>query len=673
MRADIARHRPGRRVGYHHFALFRGHLDGIALHTLGDRYLETGTDVRHARRTLRWVRDELIAAARRYQAETGVTQSSLARLLRIEPERLQPDERMALAEIPSLEDFQAAVDPAGFYAEAELIAEFQKRYGDPDAALTAIPAAILRKAARVDRLRKRLRQAIDTLERWIASTPKATDPIDIWLEPVVAVRLAPAGIVSIEDLVGLINRRGNLWYRRIPKFGAVRARRVVRWLQLNRVLPIEERALVPYRQIAKRLPAQRMAEFALVPYEHLALSADLSGVVGTNRGHDCQLPSLTNDQAAIDAWLDLKGSNRHTRRAYLAQAERFLLWLVLEKGRALSSAAPEDCFEYTKFLEALANPGAAWPWEINRAAWIGDKQPRWSQNWKPFTGTLTARSRQMAVTILKGLFAWLVDLGYLRRNPWVPVATPKSPGRSIQVDHALNARQWAAVIAELEAQPRGEAPARLRFLLWLGYSGGLRQDELLRLTVSNLRRTPEGDWALVFVGKGHKEREVPLARVVFDYLQDYMEARGHGRNPLDWREGRNALDAQVIGAALPLLTALGPELQQAQKGKDQPLSARALSQLLKRHFDAAADRVDDLIDAYQLRRASTHWLRHTAATEMIGRGAQVTVVQEILGHSNSATTALYTHADRRRMREAVEGLVMPLQERTGISERRVPN
>ena len=58
---------------------------------------------------------------------------------------------------------------------------------------------------------------------------------------------------------------------------------------------------------------------------------------------------------------------------------------------------------------------------------------------------------------------------------------------------------------------------------------------------------------------------------------------------------------------------------------------------------------------------------------MIGRGAQVTVVQEILGHSNSATTALYTHADRRRMREAVEGLVMPLQERTGISERRVPN
>ena len=656
MRADVARNRPGRRIGYHHFAVFRGHLDGLGLDTLGDRYMETGTDVRHARRTLRWVRDELIAAARRYQAETGVTQSSLARLLRIEPERLQPEERRALAEVPSLEDFQAEVDPAGFYAEAELIGEFHKRYGGANA---AIPTAILRKSERNSRLRKRLRQAIDTLERWIASTPKPTDPIDIWLEPVVAMRLAPAGIVSIDDLVGLINRRGNLWYRRIPKFGAVRARRILRWLQLTRVLPIEERALVPFRQIARRLPAQRRAEFAVVPYEHLTLSADLSGVVGSNRGHDCQMPSLHHDRDAIEAWLELKGDNPNTRRAYTAQAERFLLWLVMEKGRPLSSATPEDCFEYTKFLEALANPGAEWPWEMTRAAWIGDKLPRWSREWKPFTGTLTARSRQMAITILKSLFAWLADVGYLRRNPWVPVKTPKSAGKSMQVDHALNARQWAAVIDELEARPQDERYFRLRFLLWLGYSGGLRQDEMLRLTVSNLRRSPEGDWSLVFIGKGGKEREVPLAGVVFGYLQDYLEARGHGRNPLAWTEEGSAIGGKVTKPPLPLFTALGPEIQRVQKGRDLRLSARTLSAVLKRHFDAAADRLDDLIDAYQLRLASTHWLRHTAATEMIGRGAQVAVVQEILGHSNSATTALYTHADRKRMRAAVEGLVMP--------------
>ena len=48
MRSDIGRQRPGRQVGYHHFALFRGHLDGLPLDRLGDLYLETGTDLRHA-------------------------------------------------------------------------------------------------------------------------------------------------------------------------------------------------------------------------------------------------------------------------------------------------------------------------------------------------------------------------------------------------------------------------------------------------------------------------------------------------------------------------------------------------------------------------------------------------------------------------------------------------
>jgi hypothetical protein len=50
--------------------------------------------------------------------------------------------------------------------------------------------------------------------------------------------------------------------------------------------------------------------------------------------------------------------------------------------------------------------------------------------------------------------------------------------------------------------------------------------------------------------------------------------------------------------------------------------------MLKQHFDAATGRLDDLLDQYHLRLASMHWLRRTVATEMIGRGAQVAVVQE---------------------------------------------
>jgi integrase/recombinase XerC len=122
--------------------------------------------------------------------------------------------------------------------------------------------------------------------------------------------------------------------------------------------------------------------------------------------------------------------------------------------------------------------------------------------------------------------------GYLRKNPWKTVKTPKAVGKRIKVNRALNQCQWAAVIRELESMTPDEVYFRLRWVLWLGYSTGLRLDEMVRLVASNLRRAPDGHWELVFLGKGGQEREVPLARKTLNYLQDYMESRGHGRDLL---------------------------------------------------------------------------------------------------------------------------------------------
>ncbi len=648
MRADLTRRRPGQQVGRHHLAFFRGHLDGLPFDTLGDLYLETGADLRMAKRTFTWIQGELVAAAKRHHQETGVTGASFARLLRVKPVALEPHERIALTETPSLEDFQANYDPGGFYSEAELITEFEKRYGGGADSLTQ---DALRKAGQNERLRKRLRNAVDVLEAWIATTPKPTDPISIWLEPWISALLNGAGILSIEDLVGAINSNGNNWHRRIPHFGVIKAARVLKFLQLNHVLPIQDHALIPYRRLAPVLKARRQPQTGIVPLEHLALPARLDGTMGSNRSHDSQIEAR-NDLEATQTWLQLKCDNAHTRRAYTTQAERFLLFLTMEKGRALSNATPQDCHDYTVFLQVLATPGSDWPWTTVRPDWIGPKVQRWSPDWRPFTGHLSASSRKTAITILKGLVAWLTEVGYLRRNPWVTVKTPKAAGK-IKVEHALNERQWKAINAILEVMPYAEPMLRSRFILWLGYSTGLRQDEMLRLTAGNLRRTPEGDWDLVFLGKGSKQREVPLAPAILSFMIDYLETRGHGANPMLW------------DSALPLISALGVEHQQVQKKTDQPLAARSLAQLIKHLFEAAADRLDDLIDEYQLRKASTHWLRHTAATTMINKGAQVATVQEILGHASAATTAIYTHADRKRKREAVEAVV-GYQERQSI-------
>ncbi len=641
MRPDLssrAPHSGSLRLGVSHFAFFRSYMEALPLDQSADRYLETGTDLRAAKRTLAWIRAELIAAAKRHAAETGVTQASMARLLRISPEKLTVDQRVELAELPDLEEYRAEHDPGGFYAEAELIAEFEKHYA------TADNAAALRIARRNARLRKRTNQALKVLESWLATTPKPTDPIQIWLHPSIVKRLSSGetGILTIEDLVAFINLKGHLWHRRITGFGATKAKRVIQWLQINQVLPLNEFALVPFRTVASRLPSLRPKQLGIVPLEHLALGVDRDGSLGTNRHHGPKLDART-DREAIDAWLSVKaGDNANTLRAYRMQAERFLLWSLFEKQKPLSSVVPEDCADYLQFLTALADPKAPWSWELPREDWIGPKtNKRWHPDWKPFTGAMTVATRRQVIIILKGLFGFLVRTRHLRDDPWLEIKTPEKSGKRLSIHHVLNEHQWQAVLEELESLA-GEAYYRLRFVLWLLYSSGLRLSELASLKAGHLIRQSDRSWDIRIVGKGAKEREIPLGADVIEFMLDYLEGRGYSRNPMDWP------------ASLPLVSSL--TRQKVQKTRDLPLAERSLFQLLKRHFDNAAERLDDLIDASQLRLASTHWLRHTFATEVLARGAGIDVAQELLGHSDSATTSIYTHASRARKRAAIESL-----------------
>lgn len=641
MRPDIASRAPHAgtlRLGVSHFAFFRSYMEALPLHQSADRYLETGTDLRAAKKTLAWIRSELIAAAKRHAQETGVTQASMARLLRISPEKVTVDDRVALSELPDLEEFRAEHDPGGFYNEAELIAEFEKLHITPE------NAAALRIARRNARLRKRTNQALKVLESWLATTPKPTDPIQIWLDPSIAKRLSSGetGILTIEDLVHFINLKGHLWHRRITGFGAIKAKRVIQWLQINQVLPLNEFALVPYRTVASRLPSLRPKQLGIVPLEHLALGVDRDGSLGTNRHHDPRLDART-DKEAINAWLSVKaGDNANTSRAYRMQAERFLLWALFEKQKPLSSVVPEDCADYLQFLTALADPKAPWSWDRPREDWIGPKiNKRWHPDWKPFTGSMTVASRRQAVIILKGLFGFLMRTRYLKDDPWLEIKTPEKSGKRLSVHHVLNGHQWQAVLAELESLD-GEAYYRLRFVLWILYSAGLRLAELASLKAGHLVRQSDRSWDIKIVGKGAREREIPLGEDVVGILLDYMEGRGYSRNPMEWP------------ASLPLVSSL--TRQKVQKTRDLPLAERTLFQLLKRHFDSAAERLDDLIDASQLRLASTHWLRHTFAAEVLARGAGIDVAQELLGHSDSATTSIYTHASRARKRAAIESL-----------------
>ncbi|MDP2085333.1 MAG: phage integrase family protein, partial [Gemmobacter sp.] len=571
-----------RRLGLHHLALFRGHLDGLDLATLGERYLDTGADLPKAKATLRWIRDALIAAARKERP-------GLVKLLRIPLARLAATDAAA----PSLEEFQATHDPQGFYDERELIELFKSVYPVTD------PVAA-RRTRRNQRLRQRLRDAVAWLEERVAQPPRPGDSVFAWIDEAIAARLAGGGIHTLADLVGRIRKKGPHWHRALPQIGPVTARRLESFLSERVVADGNVLPLAAVRQDQEGRPAQT----GIVPLERFAAPTELSGALGANRSYSTKL-AAADDRAAIEAWLASLGSREHTVRSYRTQAERFLLWMIFERGKALSSATTEDCISYRDFLNALDGQ-QLWYWRLPRETWIGARStPRWSEDWRPFAGALSPSSQKLAVTILTALCEWLMRSRYLETNPWDGVPPAHNVAARIRVDHALTLTQWQKVIATCEHLPPDEAYFRLRFTLLLAYGMGLRLSELVAAKVAARTETPgrpnpglkpargTDNWDLEVVGKGNKPRSIPVPDAVMLAMTDYFDHRGLGRDPGAWPDHT------------PLITSLGEGLQYVQTDR-KTLSDSALFRLLRRHFQRTAREMDNALDAGHLISASTH-------------------------------------------------------------------
>lgn len=636
-----------RRVGFHHFAFFRAYAEGLDLAKAADRYLETGPDLKKARTTLKWIRDELIAAAMRKNA------SQAARVLKIPPAKLittqsPPTLDAAQPELLTLEAFQAERDPQGFWSEQELVELFEQEMAQRRETSGRPPED--RKAQRNARLRERLIEAVRWLESWVATNPKPEDPLLVWLDRGIGERLNRHGILTISDLVATINREGYRWHAGIPKFGQASADRVITWLQAAQVIPLTDRALLPYRANRAALAAGRSREFGIVPLEYLSIPpehAHLMGATGCNRSHGRQL-AATNDIEAVISWLESRRKGSHTRRSYTLHVERFLLWMIFERGKPLSSAVTEDCASYRDFLAALGDPKRQWTWKLNRTAWMAPKgYRRLDPRWKPFVDGLSMESQKLSITVLRIMFKWLNKKNYLEANPWEDITTVVEVRPRLKTDHALTDAQWDKVIQHCETLPPDERYWRLKLLLWLAYSTGLRLFEIKKASVADIRESDDGDgYELWVVGKRNKLRIIPLGARLMTILADYMDVRGHGRDFAMWPP------------EAPLVASLADHLQHAQTPGTM-LSDTAIYNILTKHFKAVAAEIEleDMRAADRLRRASTHWLRHTCATHLVRGNIPMDVTQDLLGHESPATTALYVSPGKERKRKAVEQLL----------------
>ena len=283
----------------------------------------------------------------------------------------------------------------------------------------------------------------------------------------------------------------------------------------------------------------------------------------------------------------------------LLQYQQFLL---LEKG---VSARTYESYghDLRMYAASLARRSVHRPQEITRehiSGFLGDLR----------ASGLSSRSMARALAAVRGFHRFLLSEEQVTADPTEDIDSPK---RSRALPGVLSVREVEALLD----QPDLKRPLGLRdrAILETLYATGMRVSELLELRQSDVHAS-EG---LVLVyGKGSKERFVPIGTVALDWI-----ARYQARVRPTLTKGRGAGDILFLNA------------------RGGRLSRTALWKLV-----SACARSARLSS-----RVHPHTLRHSFATHLLEGGADLRVVQEMLGHADIATTQIYTHIDREYLKE----------------------
>ena len=222
---------------------------------------------------------------------------------------------------------------------------------------------------------------------------------------------------------------------------------------------------------------------------------------------------------------------------------------------------------------------------------------------------LSIASVERAISAIKGFHRFMVAERITTAHPAADLPLPKKPSRLPDV---IGREQAAALLDQ--PFPKTPAGQRDHAILEVLYGCGLRVSELCGL---DLRRVMLDEQVLRVVGKGDKERVVPIVGTAARALDDYLE---HWRPCL--------VSPRVSNSAVFL------------NNRGRRLSRQSVHALVAKA--GAVVGIDGL---------HPHALRHSFATHMLEGGADLRIVQELLGHADISTTQLYTHLDRSHLRE----------------------
>lgn len=213
-----------------------------------------------------------------------------------------------------------------------------------------------------------------------------------------------------------------------------------------------------------------------------------------------------------------------------------------------------------------------------------------------------ASSVSRKIAAIKSFFKYLKKQGLVSSNPAALLVSPKKPKRlpsaldESAMNQLLNLPDRTTLIGKRDAA-----------ILELFYSSGIRLSELIQLNIADIS-LHEG--TLKVKGKGNKERIVPVGKRALQAVEDYLRER-------------QRYTKENLVSSQPLFL--------AHNGKR--IYPQAIQNMVKKHIERVSE----------VQQKSPHVLRHTFATHLLNRGADLQAVKELLGHESISTTQIYTH------------------------------
>ena len=294
----------------------------------------------------------------------------------------------------------------------------------------------------------------------------------------------------------------------------------------------------------------------------------------------------------------------HTVRAYETDVTQYLAWVAAESGKKMSELEPED-LDMTSVRGHIG--------ELNKAG----------------------KARSSVARKLSGLRTFVK---YLRREEILehdPTAMAVAPKRDQTIPTHLSEPEISRLI---ETPDTGDPLGRRdRAILELFYASGLRLSELVAIDLEDLNLA---DRMVRVMGKGGKERLLPFNQSTVAALKEWMKDRATilasrpARQPATLRAG-----SRGVAPKRPRLAKADTRDPLFINYRGTRLTGRSVDRLLRRYVARCSTRMG----------ISAHALRHSFATHLLQRGADLRAIQELLGHSRLSTTQRYTHVNAAQL------------------------